>query len=320
MGVLGGAALLDAGCSAGPTSGPVVPVTLFPQAYAQALCASLRHCCEANEVTFSDPACTAGWRDKVAKLVEDPDLAANYDPKIATECVERVRGAEGATCDPDPGSISAARDVCQRVFLGKKELGATCTSSLECAPMPGQIVACEGLPVPDPSAGLLPLSFPRSALAGGLRVQAPVPVRRCIAIPPPAAGSSCASPELKSICEGDPASFCDASDGICKGRADVGAPCKAGGCKAGLHCDGAACSPGAELGGACTASDQCSSFLRCDLAAKACAPRLRPGDACASDEECSIGMCDPATRRCLRNAIATSESCSGREPGAPASP
>mgnify|MGYP001214349592 CR=1 FL=1 len=298
------------GCSSNEAPN-LVPISLFPQAYAQALCASLRHCCSENQVAFSDPDCTAGWKETVGKLAADPVLASNYDSRLATDCIRRVTGAANVTCDPEPGSISDARDVCQRVFVGKKPIGALCSSSAECAPADGLIVGCEGLPIPDPSAGLLPLG---GAPAGSIRPAALPTVRKCVAIQPPEAGSSCAAPELRALCERDPTLYCDQGEGVCRARADVGGACGAGGCKVGLYCDNGACVPGGIAGASCATSEQCNSFLRCDTGSRRCEDRLRPHEGCGSDEECSIGVCDLVTRRCLRNAIATSESCSGRDP------
>lgn len=313
------AATLGSGC--GSASNPdFVDIRLFPSAYAQALCGSLRHCCDENQVTFVDSECTAGWKSVVDKLIADPVLGGNYDPRIATSCIDQVRAAAPATCDPEPGSISAARDTCQRVFLGRKPVGELCSSSLECAPVPDQIVGCEGLPIPDPNAGLLPLSTmtPESPSTLGTRSviapQALPTARRCVALPPPSPGSSCATLALKTLCEKESSQYCDATDGICKARGDSGQPCSAGGCVVGFYCSNGFCEPGSESGGACTDSAACNTFLRCNLGTGRCEDRLRPADTCDTDADCSIGICDLSTKRCLRNAIATSESCRGTDP------
>ena len=324
---MGGIVLSQSGGCSSPTNQTLMPIGLFPQAYAQALCGSLQHCCSENQITSSDADCTAGWRDAVAKLAADPVLASNYDSRAASDCVNRVTSAQGTSCATDPGSISDARDVCQRVFIGKKPLGATCTSSLECAPVADNIVGCEGLPIPDPSAGLLPLSRGVTGASSspsfepiGAHLQTLPAVRQCVAVVAAQSGSSCATPELKSICERAPDSYCDPTDTLCKARADVGGACAAGGCKVGLYCANGACNPAGDVDAPCTTNDQCNSFLRCDATAKKCAARLNAGDGCSADEECSIGVCDQATKRCLKNAIATSESCSGKDPTAARSP
>ena len=312
----GSLAILGNGCSSNNDKPDTLPITLFPQAYAQALCGSLRHCCDENQVTFTDPECSAGWKAVVTKLASDPVLAANYDTRIATNCVNQVREAAAVTCAPEPRSISAARDACQQVFVGRKQLGQLCSSSLECAPVPGVIVGCEGLPIPDPNAGLLPLSgSPRLADGPpGVSTLALPTQRKCIALGTPEPGTRCGSPELKMLCEKQANLYCDATDAVCKTRGDVGMPCNAGGCVAGLFCTANVCEPGSDLGGVCVGSSSCNTFLRCDTGPGRCADRLRPAEACSKDDDCSIGLCDLVTKRCLRNAIATSESCRGIDP------
>lgn len=322
---VGGAIALfsGSGCSSDKTS-PLMPIELFPQAYAQALCGSLQHCCDDNQVAFSDSACTAGWKAAITEFSSNPVLAANYDPKAATQCANAVREALSGSCDPIEGSITAARAVCQRVFAGKKLPGELCTDPRECAPIPDVIVGCEGLPIPDPEAGILPLSSAwkgrdplgiGGASAAAVRPQALPTVRKCIALPEPEPGSSCATPELEMLCTKQDVRFCDRTDFVCKNRVDVGGECVVGGCRPGMSCVDGICNPGSGIGADCASAEQCNSFLRCDLGSRKCADRLRPGDSCSTDNECSIGVCDATTKRCLRNAIATTESCSGRDPG-----
>lgn len=292
------------GCSP-PPNAKQIGADVFPQAYAQALCESLDHCCTENAVTYSQQDCTAGWRAIIAARLQDSVLLANYDPKAATDCVNRVRDGANVSCDPVDGSISAARDTCQQIFLGKKALGDSCRSSAECAPQPDARVVCEGLPNPDSDAGLLPLATGVHPLAG------PPGPPVCVALPLPQAGDLCPTPALISVCESSPDLFCDRTDSVCKPLADEGAPCTTGGCKTGLFCQGGVCSPQLGVGGACTSSDACESLLRCD--GRSCVSRLQPGSACTADADCSIGTCDSVTKRCLKNAIATSATCRGRE-------
>ena len=41
----------------------------FPSAYAQALCGSLQHCCDENQVAENFASCTSGWKSYVEKLL-----------------------------------------------------------------------------------------------------------------------------------------------------------------------------------------------------------------------------------------------------------
>ncbi len=294
-------------CSAGPAKTDALSTSLFPQAYAQALCGSLRHCCDENNVAFVEAECTAGWKDFAAARLADPLLAANYDSRVAQECVRAVRAAESVTCDPVPGSISSARATCQRIFAGKKPLGSPCTSSAECEQTPGTTVGCEGMPLVSADAGLLPLS------AVGLRPLAnPIGPPKCVVIPPPQPGDRCTTPALVAFCESVPDLACDQVEGVCKALANAGQPCKPGGCKAGLYCAAGLCSPRVGVGEECTANEQCGGISRCDLGLRRCVERRTSEDSCEVDAECLIGTCDPLTKRCLKNAIATSATCAGR--------
>lgn len=317
---LGGATVLGlmlalgqtGGCSGEPSNKSQLALGQFPAAYAQTLCQSLAHCCTENQIQFSQTDCTAGWKDFVNKLLADPIVAGNYDPRVATECVRLVSAAEGATCNPDPGSISAARSTCQRILQGKKPLGAQCKSSAECAPIEGQRVGCEGQPLIDPDAGLLPLAVDMK-----LRPQAGPPGPPvCIVLQPVEVGQKCNTPALQALCNANEDTVCDTMDGICKKLASAGEPCKPGQCAATLYCDGTTgvCSPQLGPGEPCKTNEECASFYRCDTAAGRCADRKRPGEPCTNNGECSIGICDTVTRKCLANAIATSESCHGKEP------
>jgi hypothetical protein len=305
-------ALASGGCSAPASSNAdSVPASRFAAAYAQALCTSLTHCCDENRVAFSFSQCTTTFRDLVDARLADPVYGANYDSKIASSCLRAVGAAESVTCAPDPGSISDARAVCQQIFVGKKAVGERCTSSAECAPVPGNLVGCEGLPIADPDAGLLPLS--RSP--GLLRpLDAPLSPPQCVAFPPIGEGSKCGTAALRALCDAAPGLYCDATDSVCKKRGAAGLPCSGDGCLPGLFCAASVCTPKVGAGEACTSSAGCAALLRCDAGGKTCVARKQPFEACTADSDCTIGVCDVVTRVCLKNAIATSATCGGKVP------
>ena len=313
MGIL---ALTAAAACSNDFQSPYIPRERFSAAYAQALCSSLQHCCSQNQVPYDDASCTAGWKGVVDGILADPVLAGNYSEQQATDCVNQVKSAATTTCDPLPGSISAARDACQLVFIGRKRLGELCTSPLECAPVPDGIITCQGFPIPNPDRGVLPLNrkpdVSRQPGASELRLAVIPSQRTCISYPSPGSGSSCTTPELRSYCELDPSSWCDPTDQFCKARGELGGNCTSNdSCKAGLFCPKEVCSPGQATGSPCTTSTDCDGFLYC---AGTCVDRKRPGEGCAKDEECNVGVCDLQTNRCLANSIATSEACNGTDP------
>jgi hypothetical protein len=290
-------------CSS-PVDHRVLPASLFPQAYGQALCASLDHCCAENQVGFVDTECTAGWKAYAAARLADPIAASNYDERVAQNCIDAIRAAQKATCEAVPGSISDARAVCQNVFAGHKPLGAPCTSSLECAPAEGMQVGCQGLPIPIPDAGLLPLSV--NPLADV--VSPPT----CVVIPPPVAGDRCTTPALVAYCESSPELSCDRVAGVCRELQGAGSPCQTNGCLPGFYCEAQLCTPKAVVGDACKTNEQCGGISRCDKASGKCVDRFRGGERCATDADCTIGKCEAAIGKCLTNAIATTTTCRGR--------
>jgi hypothetical protein len=140
-----------------------VPLNLFAQSYAQALCGSLDHCCTQNSITFSNDTCTAGWRSLVQAAIDDPTTgyAANYDPNLASTCLSMVRAEAATACVPVDTTQTDARTACEAVFAGKKAPGSPCGASAECAPQAMSTTTCANVAGAVPSAGsTLPLDEP----------------------------------------------------------------------------------------------------------------------------------------------------------------
>jgi hypothetical protein len=304
-----------------------IPADRFGAAYAQALCTSLKHCCDENQVTYDYNACTAGWKSQIQKIFGDPNLAAsiNYDPKAATSCVQLVQAAEGVSCAPVTGSISDARATCQTIFSGKKPPGADCTIDAECAPVDGSTVRC--IPaVGEDAGGQLPLARPGLGLenampqVGPLAIPLGTPV--CVAIPIAQTGAPCAIPDGGSGagCNGDPTTFCDPASFTCVPRADVGGPCSPNlvdSCLPGAYCvrGQGLCAQALPPGSPCTTSVECDVTTTCDVSGtKTCTPRKQPNSSCSVDAECSVNLCDVVAKKCLRNTIATTNACTGVGP------
>lgn len=303
-------AIAPAGCGSSLTS-IYIPADRFPASYAEALCASLQHCCAENATTFDYKACTAGWKSLIQQRFSDPNSSAlaNYDAKAATTCVAQVRDAKSKSCSTEPGSISAARETCQLIFTGKKPPGAACSTSAECAPQDGAVVSCSPLPAGVDGGGQLPLSQPLGA-----------PI--CVAVPVPAEGAPCTLTPPHG-CAGGQDLFCEPGSLTCKPAQDIGGPCLPtvpGSCLPTGFC--VASGPSASLcaavlpqGSACADSTQCDASSMCDTAGtKTCVPRSAPGTACATGSDCATGLCDSVAKKCLKNVIATTNACTGVGP------
>jgi hypothetical protein len=302
---LGIAAFVTAAC--GDDEGKdTITVDRFPAAYAQALCGSLQHCCDENVVTENFATCTAGWKSYVERLLGTPAARTNYEPRTAKACVDQVRSAANVSCQPVAGSISDARDTCLRIFIGKTPLGSPCTTAAECAPSPtGGRVACEAPPELN-DAGVLPLHLEPLAIA--------TPVCVVSAAAPVTAACLVDAASVRSNC--DEGLYCEPKTTTCLPLGNVGEACIAGSCAPGGVCAAAGanqgkCVPTSPLGGPCATAAECDATSRCDTGAQKCVAKKLAGESCAEDAECNVGTCDLGTRRCLKNTIATTNTCNG---------
>ena len=282
-----------------------VPEDRFAAAYAQALCSSLEHCCSENMVSFDYDACTSGWEGSIETLLASPDAGGNYDPRVATGCVQAVSAAAAASCQPVPGSLSDARNACQGIFVGQTPLGAPCTSSSQCAPVDGGLVQCAV--VPDAAgAGQLPFSAPQGMAAPGLPV--------CVEVSLPDGGMQCttgASDPCLAL-----GMYCDPDSLSCTPLNGMGGPCDPGAiasCAPGTFCMAGTCAATLPEGSPCTSSAECDFTGLCDVSnTKRCIPRSQAGQPCTEGSQCTVGVCDATTKLCLTNAIATTAACNGK--------
>ncbi len=296
------------GCGSDPPR-KTLDADQFASAYAQALCTSLQHCCDENQVAYDYAACTRGWKADIDRRLSVGDTS--YDPRTANDCIVQIQASQSSSWEPTKGSVSDARDLCMSTFIGKKPLGAPCTASSECAPPPDGRVVCDTAPTKLSDGGALPLSVGTRGLG---TLAAPV----CTLVQPPAPGEPCAfAAGQVGVTSCGEALFCDAATGRCKARAQAGETCQPGGCTAGTYCaalsSGSACATLVARGGACDTAGQCDSTSRCDVSgSKTCIAKKGPGDTCTDDTDCQIGSCDATTKRCLKNAYATTAACNGR--------
>jgi hypothetical protein len=325
-----GAAVGQAGCEPQLT---YVSKDHFAAEYAQALCTSLQPCCAENQVGYDYAACAAGWEAAVNALLDGPSASGNYDTTVATSCIAQVRAAQGASCQPGPGTLTAARATCQSIFAGEVPLGAPCTMASQCAQMDGSVIACAIVPG-DAGAGgggMLPLAEQGVSLQGLTVSPENVPI--CVMLPPDDAGMAMAAP-----CSIDTAAGTDTCTSVgmycastmtatmtttmtCQPLAMAGGMCDpavVGSCVPGNYCIpatapmGGTCAPAGSVGSPCTAAAMCDSTGTCDVAgSQTCLAIKQPGQSCTADSSCSIGVCDPTTNTCLTNSIGTTAACNG---------
>jgi hypothetical protein len=143
----------------------------------------------------------------------------------------------------------------------------------------------------------------------------------CTLVAPPAVGEPCAlQPGQVGVTSCGAELFCDPGTLQCAVRAQDGQKCVTGGCAAGSYCatlggGGRVCASFATAGATCTATEQCDATTRCDVAgSKTCVLKKAAGEDCADDGDCQIGTCDATTKKCLKNAFATTNACNGKGP------
>lgn len=296
----------------------------FAAEYAQALCTSLQPCCAENGVNYNYQQCASGWQAAIENLLYGPNSTGDYNTTVATNCIAQVRAAQGGSCQPVPGSLSAARATCQAIFAGTTPLGAPCTSAAECAPIDGGTVACAVPPNEsgDGGGGMLPLDYPAFSPQGF--TVTPLDVAVCVAqvstVAEGGAGPPCTiqAEAGTDTCQAM-GMYCDPKALVCTPAAmAMGAcdPAVVSSCQAGAYCapstgGAGVCMMAGPVGSPCTAAAMCDSTGYCNASTKTCAALVAPTQACTSGQACTIGVCDATTHLCLTNAIATTAACTG---------
>jgi hypothetical protein len=318
VGIAFGAAVAGTGCN----QPSYVTRDRFSQDYAQALCTALQPCCQQNQVSFDYATCTKGWKAQIDQLLAS---TPNYDIGSATQCIQMVQGAAGASCQGGPGTLTDARTTCQQIFAGQTPPGGPCTSAAQCQQMAGSIVVCavpqsEGgadagsvgqLPLADPEPRLVPLDVPVDLENG--------PV--CVVEAPGDAGMPSCTSDVEAGTDSwfMAGTYCDPMMKVCMPTGAAGAPCDpavVASCQPGNYCvrggmANATCAAANPQGSPCTSSVQCDATSLCSTMSHTCVAREQAGQSCTSGSQCSIGVCDTTTHKCLANPLGTTQACSG---------
>ncbi len=310
--------LLAIGCSSSSDDAAPVPLTQFPQQFAQAYCAGIKPCCGRAGIPYVETDCKAAATDTFTQYVTE-HASAKYDADAAGKCLAAFKkNLDGCLDVNDTTALG-----CQDVFVGTKALGAECQSRAECAS--GH---CQFEQTDVTAAGMC-------AAAG-------------VALPPHAkAGEPCSSDCSGDINDGfcfsgtllptgSPAGACYESDGLTcaySGASDVaptdlasvcvtlpalGEPCPNFRCVKGAFCEEGTCVAQRDSG-ACQDPDTCSSKSYCDTSLSGgfggqCTPLKPDGYACQDNTECKNGECAAGTEAhpiCGPASVASAESCAG---------
>lgn len=316
--IAGAVAIAAAGCN----QPSYVTRDRFSQDYSQALCTALQPCCAQNQVSFDYATCTKGWKATVDGLLAS---TPNYDVASATQCVQKVRAAAGASCQGGPGTLTDARTTCQQIFAGQTPPGGPCTSSAQCQQMAGSIVVCAvqqaeagagsgsggQLPLAEPDPRLVPLDVPVSL------DDSPV----CVVETPGDAGMPACTSDVEAGTDSCQmaGTYCDPMMHVCLPTGAAGAPCDpavVSSCQPGNYCvrggmANGTCAAANPAGSPCTSDVQCNATSLCSTTSHTCVGREQPGQSCTSGSQCSIGVCDTTTHKCLANPLGTTQACSG---------
>lgn len=311
----------------------------FAGQYAQALCSSLAHCCAENGVSQDYASCTKGWQAAVNQLLNGTGSTGNYDITSGTNCINEVNAAASQSCQPVPGSLSAARPTCQAVFAGQVPLGAPCTAAGQCAPSDAGQVICAIVPGDGGASeagggGQLPLANPSVTIQGaGISIQ-DVPV--CVLVAP-GEGGTAATPCVIDMTAGTDTCtslgmYCNPGTLTCQPMGVAGKGCNpfvVASCAPGNFCASASAGAGTgdDGGGATDAAGGGDSGGASDAAAEGgttgdagdggggaagdsgaagggaagiCAPAGPVGSPCTSAVMCdATGTCNPGSQRCV---------------------
>lgn len=287
---------LGAGCGGASEEGSSaepIPVEQLPVRAAAALCDNIGPCCASAGYAYDAAQCKQTMQDLVNGFLIEPAQrgGAKYDAQAAGECVAWFESA-ARQC-----STSNAPEACDRIFVGTKAAGEACLDSVECAPVAGAEVDCDG--------------------AEGQRV--------CVVEKRGTLGDACADTCTEDgegvSCAGTGSSTGTATcwtndglhcaDGSCAALAQPGEACSSdSGCVGTAYCAGGSCQAQLPAGGACAGSSRaCQTGLYC-AADGTCAEKKPAGAACSADDECD-GHCHDGSCRVSGGDFVAPEFCGG---------
>jgi hypothetical protein len=263
--VLGATLLGTPACSSGNQGGSsAAPVAeaAFPDQGAAALCDGLGTCCRSQGFAFDDAACRSVWRGQLASFAP-ASTAVVYDANAAGECLSAMRSTLAAC-----SATTVNSDACERIHVGTKPAGATCTGSEECAAPAGGSAYCDDSPSLDggasPSVCVVDLPLVHGTLD-----------QSC--------SSTCTVDGSSESCGGS-----TSSSGVSQPATNVACYTNDG-----LYCSSTyTCERQSQIGSACSGWLSCVDGAYCD-AEGICEAKKADGQACGSStayDEC-IGYC-----------------------------
>ena len=303
---LGACSSEDSETAAGHGQAATVAREDFVEAWAAAVCESLRGCCQA----MSAPYDAQGCKDlMIGGLGEDLAVAVNsskaeYDSAQAATCI--AQGKEfAAGCGATTVSAPAA---CDKVFQGTVPAGGACTASEECAAPAGGTAHCE---MTDEFTGVC-MAEARGALGdpcsstcssgegGGFCSGFAGPAA------PPAPGAPNSTSSASATCHQEDGLYCNAETMLCEASLSIGSPCTdALECATGAACLQGVCGPPSGLDGPCDWDMDCGDGLYCEVmdAGGSCRALLGVGEPCMGSDSCAQGICDPRHDTCIASAL-----------------
>jgi hypothetical protein len=318
-GVVSSIALLACSSGAGGSiGGAPVAFDQLGKTYLEKVCAAIKPCCTENGFAEEFATCAQGASTLQAAFDEEkaksPELV--YDAQKAGNCIAKIASVLG-TCDPKHSTVDVDHDPdCVGMLRGTKALGATCTSSEQCA-LGSARTQCVGASTVSDSQG-------HTTSEEGI----------CIALKAvPGEGDPCFTYDevpkadvVYASCESSDTFYCDRTTHTCKARGGPGASCedKQGDftsyseqyCNKDSRCDAETrqCVARKAVGEACESShSDCAATAYCDPTTNKCAALKAGGEACddpqAPSAACLHG-CDSQTKKCRVNGVAR-DTCSG---------
>lgn len=229
------------------------------------MCDGLAPCCAAGMHPYDRDACMQG----IAVGVRDayPKGAGfDFDGQKAQACLALARESYGK-CKKLPKD---AREICNRIAIGKRKPGESCTTSAECEdPVDGSATCTKG------------------ACAAEKRGKAGEACHMtCQEIPGslPFCVTDKAPSGLAVQCWVEDGLQCG-PDGTCGPAKKAGEACDVNDCDTKSYCKGTTCTVKAALGEGCTAVDGCQGAY-CDVQKGSCLAWKKADDVCGAGIEC----------------------------------
>jgi hypothetical protein len=289
---------------------------------AATFCDGIAPCCQASGFPYDSPSCQKAAMASIStKFVSQTTPSASYDAIAAGRCRDALASVLSVCGDPDQDPVYRA---CYEIFFGTQPPGAACSTNADCARPDGRRAACSFTVLVSSSGGGAGMGM---CVVEQLHAKAG---QSCMGICPKGSTSCFDGDATRATCFVDDGLYCsfEGNVGTCKPVANLGEPCRNGGCVDSSVCENGFCRAKRDTGSCTAALDACTDTSYCDTqivepANFQCVPKRANGEQCLGPIECLSVYCDmsasvvadagetPSPGVCAKKTIVSPESCAG---------